>query len=139
MSCAASSEFHQNNFACERAMDGNTNTDWATNWQGVGAWIRLDFKKFYKVTKIRLRNRKSQDRFENITLSFSNGKFINHTMGNDVLWNDVKIPSDFTPSDYVKITATSVYKKGDNGFAEIRVSGCIPARGKTFGFLMKHF
>ena len=43
-SCTASTEF-DNNYRCGNTIDGKPDTNWATQGQGVGSWIKLDFEK----------------------------------------------------------------------------------------------
>ena len=66
--------------------------------------------------------------FKGISLEFSDGKKVDFTLNNipftsGLIWNDIVFPND-PMSDYVKITATSVYGTINNGFSDIRVYGC---------------
>ena len=134
MNCLASSEF-SNNYPCENAIDRKSNTDWATKGEGSGAWIKLNFGGFYRVTSIRIKHRATGSRpslelFKGISFEFSNGeKFeftlnnIPYTSANGLVCNNIKFPNN-PSSDYVKITATSVYGTINNGFSDIRVFGC---------------
>ena len=52
MTCTASSAFDKG-WSCQQAIDGSLDTnDWATKKEGMGAWINLDFGKYYNVKMI---------------------------------------------------------------------------------------
>ena len=135
MACSASSEFNSNLYqcSCENAIDGNSISDWATQGEGSGAWIKLNFGEFYRVTAMRIKHRATGQRpsselFKDILFEFSNGQTFEFTLNNipytdGLVWNDIVFPND-PNSDYVKITATSVYGTINNGFSDIRVYGC---------------
>ena len=132
MTCSASSQYNTD-WGCTNAIDGNPGTDWATKGEGVGAWYKLDFVRYYKVDTIKIKHRASGgsplgEMFKGISLEFSDGQKVDFTLNkvpftNGLVWNDVYLPS--TPiSTYVKITAKSVYGTINNGFSEIQVLGC---------------
>ena len=64
--CTASSEYNDPDFACENAIDGdinpfNTGSEWASNGQGVGAWIQINFPGTYQIVSIGFLPRCAQD------------------------------------------------------------------------------
>ena len=132
MTCSASSEYNDD-WLCKNAIDGKSDTDWATRGKGTGSWIQLNLGAFYKVETIRIKHRSSggsplSEMFKGISLEFSDGKKVDFTLNNipftnGLVWNDIVFPQD-PMSDYVKITATSVYGTINNGFSDIRVYGC---------------
>ena len=124
VSCTASSS-HSNGYLCNNAIDGNTDTQWATYNQGVGAWIKINFDKMHVVGKLKLKHRydDKNEMFKAITLEFSSGTMINSILHMSIEWNEV-ILDDFTNTDFIKITATSVYGTTNNGFSEIQVFKC---------------
>ena len=133
MTCSASSE-HSTNWGCENAIDGNSGTDWATKGEGTGAWIKLDFGDTYTVRTIKIKHRSTgnspaAELFKGISLEFSDGKKVEYTLNNisylgGLVWNEVVL-TRAPISDYVKITATSVYGAINNGFSDIQVFGCV--------------
>ena len=72
--------------------------------------------------------RPSSELFKDILFEFSNGQTFEFTLNNipytdGLVWNDIVFPND-PNSDFVQITATSVYGTINNGFSDIRVYGC---------------
>lgn len=125
MTCSASSEFKKK-YNCQKAIDGNAGTDWATNGQGAGAWIKLDFDGMSTVTSLEFTHRAGVgEMFADLSIEFSNGE----TAGRFALDNNRGGSKALTLqnsilSSYVKITATSHYSEKNNGFSEIKVYGC---------------
>ena len=127
LTCSASSEY-SGSYACEKAIDGKSDTSWATKGQGIGAWIQVNFGHVYQVEKIKIKHRTNNNQnemFKDISLEFSDGTKVDYTLNNvHQDWNAVAI--DKRPiSKFVKITAKSVYGTINNGFSEIRVFGCL--------------
>ena len=131
MTCSASTEY-SSAFSCQKSIDGKSDTDWATAGEGTGSWIQLNFGEVYKIETIKIKHR-STDRgtgemFKDIFLEFSDGQKVDFRLNNipfssGLVWNEITLPSN-PVSDYVRITATSVYSTINNGFSEIRVYGC---------------
>ena len=132
-SCSASSEFGSGCCSCEKAFDGDLTDGWATQNEGVGAWIKVSLDKKYPLAKIAVMQRPFDDYFKDVSLEFSDGTSKKFTLPNTYptkQWEeiDLTVYGDLITSDYVKISANSVYKKWNNGFAEIKVFTC--ATGK---------
>ena len=110
-------------------MDGNSDTSWATQNEGIGAWIKLDFGGLYQVENIKIKHRTNNvqaEMFKDISLEFSDGTIANYTLNNvHQDWNEVDLINSPAISDFVRITATSVYGAGNNGFSDVRVFGCL--------------
>ena len=127
LTCSASSEY-SGRFACEKAIDGNSDTSWATKRQGIGAWIQVNFGNVYQVEKIKIKHRTNNNQnemFKDISLEFSDGTKDDYTLNNvHQDWNAVAI--DKRPmSSFVKIMAKSVYGTINNGFSEIQIFGSL--------------
>ena len=137
VTCSASSEFDNkiHSYPCENAINGDSKSSWTTQGEGVGAWIKLYFGEMYRVAAIRIKHRggglyPSRELFKGISLEFSDGQTSTFTLNNipytapgGLVWNNIPFPKH-PSSDYVKITATSVYGTINNGFSDIRVYGC---------------
>ena len=129
-SCSASSE-HNSNYLCEKAFDGNLGDGWATLNQGVGAWIMINFESLYRLTKISVKQRPSDEYFKDISIDFKDGTPVDFTLphthpSND--WEDIELTdhADIITTDYLNISANSVYRESNNGFSEVKVFGCAP-------------
>jgi len=102
---------------------GNTSNEWASNGQGVGAWVTLTWPVPVTVREIWLYDRpNNDDQVLSGTLSFSNGADI--TVG--ALPNDASQPAkaSFDPRTitWVKFTVTSVKTGCQNiGLSEFEV------------------
>ena len=126
-SCTASSE--KGGKKCTNAFDGNEDNkhDWASNKEGAGAWIQLQFQKTYHIKKVGLKHRAYSQcgNFKDISLMLSNGDKILSQLNNDKSsWNFVEFPPNLPATNRLKVTAVTVYKTASNGFAEIIVYGC---------------
>ena len=135
MTCQASSE-HGPYCVCDNAINEKHNEDWCTNGEGAVAWIQLNFGHFYKLTTIKLKHRAcganpEREIFKNISLRFSDGTEVHHTLNNiphtsGLEWTELRFSNITNPvSNYVNITASGVYARGNNGFSDIRVYGCV--------------
>ena len=132
MTCSASTEY-SSAFSCQKAIDGKVDTDWATAGKGTGSWIQLNFGEVYKIETIKIKHRSTgglpeSEMFKDLSLEFSDGQKVDFTLNNvpftsGLVWNEIIFPNN-PVSDYVKITATSVYSTINNGFSDIRVYGC---------------
>ena len=106
---------------------------WATQNEGVGAWIKVSLYKKYPLAKIAVMQRPFDDYFKDVSLEFSGGTSKKFTLPNTYptkQWEEIDLTQygDVITSDYVKILAKSVYKTWNNGFAEVKVFAC--ATGK---------
>lgn len=77
-SCSSSS-FWASNWKCENGLNGEfrdtEGSMWATNREGIGAWIEINFKNVYYLTRVEIKNRRNaQERNSLFEISFSNGK-----------------------------------------------------------------
>ena len=119
---------HSNSYPCENAIDGDDNTFWATSNQGIGAWIKINFKRAYWIEKLEIKHRSQSgntiERFKEITIEYSNGHTVSHVLNNDALiWNEIFL-SNSPSTKFVKIRAESIYGGAHPGFAEVKVTGC---------------
>jgi len=126
-SCSASSEFLGGGYACERAFDDNSDTDWATQGEGVGSWIQSNFGTAYRIIRFEYRHRAADEDNRDITLSFSDGTSQTFTLENR---NDIQ-SFDIVPvqSSFVKLTVVSVYSTLNNGARQIRFYGTVVLQG----------
>ena len=71
------------------------------------------------------RGRSSTERFKDITLQFGDGSSTDFTLSEDqnTVWNEIVL-SDMPTSNYVKISANTVYGGSNIGFREVRIFGC---------------
>ena len=114
--------------------------DWATAGEGTGAWIQLNFDKYYRIDQIDIKHRSNgmepeREMFKDVSLEFSFGKNVNFTLNNipftkGLVWNTLELSNSLV-SNYVKITALSVHYNPhyNNGFSQIRIYG--RAEGKS--------
>ena len=79
-SCLASTEYNSGGHACEAAFDGNEGDGWATKNEGAGAWIRINFDRFYHLTKIMILQRSGNERFKDISLELYHGNSVNFSL-----------------------------------------------------------
>ena len=70
-SCTASSEF-DGNYPCRNAYDGNMADGWATDKQGTGSWIKLQFAGAQAITAMNFANRHGEES-KGLKLEFSDG------------------------------------------------------------------
>ena len=127
--CTSSSQQAPEN-SCEMAFDTDINadsTEWATNNEGVGAWIQLNFKQGYEIVRLEIRHRSpgTAMRFKEILMEFSNGKSHYYTLNDDPMISNKVVFLKLMVSDYLRITATSAYGTFDNGYSDIKVFGCL--------------
>ena len=124
--CSASSE-HDSDHTCEKAFDADkSNAEWAisSEAQGVGSWIKIEFKGLYRVTKVKTYPRSTvEEMFKNISLEFEDGTIENFALGTGVEWSEL-ILTETAASKFVKIKGLEVYGDQKNGFREVEVFGC---------------
>ena len=126
-SCSASTEY-DDRYNCDNVYDGLLSGyaySWATRGQQVGAWIQINLDSVYTLTKVMARGRSSTERFKDITLQFGDGSSTDFTLSEDqnTVWNEIVL-SDMPTSNYVKISANTVYGGSNIGFREVRIFGC---------------
>ena len=131
--CTSSSQQAPEN-SCEMAFDTDINadsTEWATNNEGVGAWIQLNFKQGYEIERLEIRHRSQPTamRFKDIILEFSNGESHEYTLNDDSMILNQVVFAKLVVSEYLRITTTSTYGTHDNGYSDIKVFGCILGNG----------
>ena len=122
-SCLASTEYNTGGHACEAAFDGNEGDGWATKNEGAGAWIRINFDRFYHLTKIMILQRSGNERFKDISIDFSDGTSVESTLRDSKVWDEIELSDENVTSSFVDISAIDVYNKGNNGFSELKVFG----------------
>lgn len=127
MSCSASTVL-SSLYSCHMAIDGTPSTAWATNGEGAGAWIQLNFGGLYYVVALEFTHRaNARGLFKDLSFEFSNGQSEGPFNLEDVASGSRKFDLLISVlSSYVNITAISHYTKENNGFKEIKVYGCIP-------------
>lgn len=117
--CKASSEYDER-YKCMNgfsSLDRNDITYWASNGEGVGAWVKATFNNKYMITKIKYRNKQSiNERNSKIKIIFDNGIEKVFAIEN----NDHVNTFSITPpviSTSIKVIITGVYSQMNNGFA----------------------
>ena len=116
--CVASSE--KDNHKCESAFSGKLRDEeggiWASNNEGVGAWIMLNFKGEFQLNRFQYKNRKNPaERNSKIELMFSNGETQIFNLKNSDEIHELKLETIKTKM--VKITIRGVYGTINNGGA----------------------
>ncbi len=103
---------------------GDYTKEWATNGQGAGAWLRLEWTQCYEVDRVRLYDRPNLgDRILGATLRFSDGSTVAvGALPNDGSLLELTFPARCTDSVTLEITAVSGTTV-NVGLAEIEVFG----------------
>lgn len=114
--CTASSE-QASSWSCAKAFDGNVNTDWATQGEGMCSWITLQFAKPVKVNMMKYANRIGKERNKGVQLQFSDGSVETVQLKDDFNLNSFQFPEKITR--FVKIQVKSTYSTLNNGAKEI--------------------
>lgn len=117
-SCVASSELAGN--PCRYAYDGRLSTAWATNGEGVGAWILLNFNQEYYVSRMTFTNRESQwEANRRVKLTFSDGS--TQELSIDLAKGLVPTTIQFEPraTTSIRVEITAVWFHFNNGAKEI--------------------
>ena len=129
--CLASTEC-SNVYSCEKAFDGFLTDGWASSYEGVGAWIQLNFDKLYSITKIAVMQRPQQsESIKDVSLEFSDGTLVTFVLPNTPnQWIEIDLATygDVITSNYVNITVRSVYTGINSGFTEIKIFGCVDGK-----------
>lgn len=117
--CEVSSKIIDEGWNCEASLSGKMNDNdasmWASNGQGIGAWISIKFKAQYQITKIQVKDRSGNERNSKLELSFG-------STGGDPIVIDLKnideiqeFPIPPVVASEIKITVKSVYSTINNG------------------------
>ena len=123
--CSQSSVAWNNNYDCYAAIDGNSDSLWATEREAAGAWIQIDFDDTYQISKMLFMHYDVRYMFKDITLEFSSGSPAYSTLrdfSENFMWSKVDIPGKRI-TRFVKVTATSVKGSGNFGFRETVIYG----------------
>jgi len=89
---------------------------WASNGQGVAAWLRINFKKEYQITKILYKDRdNSYQRNKRLSLTFSDGQSIKEDLKNTEKIQRLKAKAFVTKE--ITFTIEEVYTTINNGMA----------------------
>ena len=142
--CTSSSHYvssNDKNYSCRSVFDSKKNTSWAAKSERVGAWINIDLKRYYELSKILIRRRFFGPNYnfhaevKSVTIQFSDGsrkgaklakREINGMNVNDFWRNNI--------TESINITVKSVFNQftlGEDsnvGFSEIKICG-LPVRG----------
>jgi hypothetical protein len=117
-SCKDSSSY-SNNWGCRNGLNGH-NKDiegsmWATKSEGVGAWLQIEFKNLFQVSKIVYHNRRNpSERNSEIVTVFSNGDEFKMKLKNFQDKQEFLIDPPIQ-SSFVKFTIKEVYGTINNG------------------------
>lgn len=126
--CRASSELDPADYGCQQAFGIDKKTGWASNGEGVGAWIKAFFKSTKYITKLKLLQRNSPGGAnKRVTIEFRpdiKPKVVTlEKIGNRK--SDYNIINLYNiRANYLKITITDVYGQVNNGFQRIEIFGC---------------
>jgi len=115
-SCTASSEY-DSCWSCTKAIDGDMNTDWGTNGEGMCSWITLQFGKPVTINMMKYANRVAKERNKAVQLQFSDGSVETVQLRDDYDLHSFTFPEKVTRS--VKIQVKSTYSTLNNGAREI--------------------
>ena len=134
--CTASSE-EVSFLSCEKAFDGIATGDWASeirgsawasNGEGVGAWIKAYFNEPYQVKKVSLIQRANKDeRNREVELEFSEGETKVWVLESGSQSNYIQ--SAFTlgtaiQTSSLKVTILDVFGTINNGWEEVKIFVC---------------
>ncbi len=116
--CSTSS-FYDNNWKCQNGLNGKERDlpggMWATKREGIGAWIEVNFKNTYHLTRVEIKNRRnSQERNSLLEISFANSKkqIVKLPNSDDIM----NIPLDPPmKSNKLRFTIKGVYGTVNNG------------------------
>jgi len=134
-SCVASSVEADSLHNCEKAIDGKWNAgdwdDWASNGEGVGAWIKVTFEKATNIRLIKLLQRRKnpgdnkQEQNSEVRLDFDDGTSMTRPVPikGSQEFNSIELPKTIQTRS-VNITITKIYTKYNNGWKQIEFYGC---------------
>lgn len=124
-SCTSSSAYPNGQWNCEYAFAGRLIDApfamWASNGEGIGAWIEINFKQGYQITKIEFKNRDNPgERAKEIEIKHSNNEAIIHELKNTDRVVSLAVKPFVTRN--IRFTIRSVYGTINNGFS-LRIFG----------------
>ena len=106
---------------------GKKKNTWASNGEGVGAWIEAKFDRKKSINQLKLLQRHfAGEANKKIEIQFGkNGPKQIATLPakGDKHWNIIKLTNGVV-TDSIRVTIKEVYGKVNNGFKEIRIFGC---------------
>lgn len=121
--CTSSANYKDN--PCENLFDPKSHTLWKS--RAAGDWVRLDLGTSYRIERLRI-HPYSKYVPRNITLQFSDGKFVAAQSNNTDELNEIILPSNID-SYYVNLTIETKHSPDTSEITyirEIQVSGCHP-------------
>lgn len=131
----ASSEYDKDRgtYAAMYAFDGDKNTDWASNNEGINFWITANFSDTYCISKFSMKNRATSFNTKTIEMTFGddkkNPKQVFHLVDDSTVDNVFTMKPVCT--NFIKLQATAVHKYFNNGAKEINFFGLRPMQGLT--------
>ena len=118
--CEVSSKYPDQGWNCEAGLSGklvdNAGSMWASNGQGIGAWMTIKFKSAYQITKIQIKDR-NVERNAKLEISFGTNSADPVTLDLKNIDEIQEFPIPPVISSEVKITVKSVYTAINNGGA----------------------
>ena len=116
--CKTSSQFN-NDWGCKESLSGKLidtyDGCWATNNEGVGAWMLVTFTGLYDIQKITYRDRSNPGEMnKKLEFLFSNGKKFEYFHRQDYSEEVINLPSTMR-TYWVKVTIREVYGTINNG------------------------
>ena len=142
--CTSSSYYVSSNdkdYSCRSVFDSKKNTSWAAKSERIGAWIYIDLKRYYELSKILIRRRFFGPNYDfhaevqSIIIQFSDGSRKGAVLAKREI-NGMNI-NDFWPNNItesINITVKSVFnpftlgEDSNVGFSEIKICG-LPVKG----------
>jgi len=89
---------------------------WVSNGQGIAAWMRIEFKKEYQITRIVYKDRdNTYERNKRLALTFSDGRTVYEDLKNTEMPQVLKSKAIVTKE--IVITIDEIYTNINNGFA----------------------
>jgi hypothetical protein len=116
--CSSSSKM--SGFQCEDAFSGKMRDEeggmWASDSDGIGGWISVEFNNIYRISRVQYRNRKNpSERNSKIEMKFSSGDTRDILLKNNDEIIDLSL--DNVRANSVKFTIKDVYGTLNNGGA----------------------
>lgn len=135
-SCRASSSFPTGQYNCEHGLSGKLIdapfTMWASNGEGVGAWLEVTFKQEYQIIALEIKNRDNPgERVKELEAKFSNGDSIIIKLRSRDRPSLIKLSPTVTKS--LRLTLNSVYGTINNGLS-VKIIG-LPCKREENGLI----
>ncbi len=120
------SSYSKGNWKCHNGLNGKSNNTegsmWASKSEGIGAWVSVEFKALYQITKLKFTNRRNPaERNSLIVATFSNGQDFEMKLKNLDEVQKFKIDQPIIVTS-VKFKIKGVYGAINNG-GSIKVFG----------------